>query len=88
MYDVIQVTSSSEYDQVFDYAYGISALLSDDNSATDDTGACVTRKLYEYVTKSDAEGKQYTWAELRSSYSNTVDEELKQINDVIASMTK
>ncbi len=87
MYGVIQDTSSSEYEQVFDYAYGISALLSDDNSATDDTGACVTRKLYEYVTKTNADGTQYTWAELRSTYSNTVDEELKKINDTIASMS-
>lgn len=86
MYDVIQDTSSSNYEHVFDYAYGISALLSDDNSSED--GSCVTRKLYEYVTKTDADGTQYTWSELRSSYSTVMDDELNKINATISAMTK
>lgn len=86
MYEVLQVTSSSEYEQVFDYGYGISAVLSSDNSSED--GSCVTRKLYEYVTKTDDTGKQYTWAELRSTYSNTVEDELKKINDTIDNIEK
>ena len=84
MYDVIEITASSEYDQVFDYGYGISPVMSSDSSSDD--GNCVTRKLYEYVTKNDDTGKQFTWSELRSTYSKTVDEELKNINNTIDSI--
>lgn len=84
MYEVLQVTSSSEYTQMFDYGYGISPVLSSDNASED--GSCVTRKLYEYVTKSDDTGKQFTWSELRSTYSKTVDDELSQINKTIDEM--
>ncbi len=85
MYNVLTTTASSEYDQVFDYGYGISALMSDDNSQTDGQG-CVTRRLYENVTKTDEAGQQYTWSALRTEYSNTVDQELAAINDAIDAM--
>ena len=82
MYQVIQDSSTTEYKQIFDYGYGISGTLSDDNVAED--GSCVTRKLYEYTNKTDDSGKQYTWSELRETYSPTVDSELKAINSAIA----
>ena len=81
MYQVLLDTRSTEYIQVFDYGYGISGTLSDDNVAED--GSCVTRKLYEYTNKTDDDGKRYTWAALRESYSATVESELKEINAAI-----
>lgn len=81
MYQVILDSRSTEYKQVFDYGYGISGTLSDDNVAED--GSCVTRKLYEYTNKSDEDGHQYTWSELRETYSATVESELKDINAAI-----
>lgn len=81
MYQVYIDSSSGEYTQVFDYGYGISNTLSDDNSASD--GNCVTRKLYEYVNKTDDDGHQYTWSELRESYSSVVNSELESINTSI-----
>ncbi|MGN0633878.1 MAG: ABC transporter substrate-binding protein [Oscillospiraceae bacterium] len=86
MYQVFLDASSTEYMPVFDYGYGISGTLSDDNSNED--GSCVTRKLYENTNKTDDSGHQYTWAELRESYSATVDSELKDINDAIAEYLK
>lgn len=86
MYQVFLDASSSEYLSVFDYGYGISGTLSDDNSNED--GSSITRKLYEFTNKTDDDGHQYTWAELRESYSATVDSELKDINDAIAEYLK
>lgn len=86
MYQVIVDCSSSEYNQVFDYGYGISSTMSDDNANED--GNCVTRKLYEYTNKADENGKQFSWTELRESYSATVDAELKTINDAVVSFNK
>lgn len=85
MYDVLMVTSSSEYDQVFDYGYGISSSFSDDNSVTDGSG-CTIRQLYENVIKTDDTGKQYTWSEVRSTYSKTTDDELAKVNAAIDAM--
>lgn len=82
MYQVFQDASSNENKMVFDYGYGISSTLSDDNASED--GSCVTRKLYEYTNKSDDSGKQYSWSELRQSYSATVDSELKSLNQSVA----
>ena len=81
MYQVFLDASSTEYKQVFDYGYGISGTLSDDNSNED--GNSITRKLYEFTNKTDDSGHQYTWSELRETYSATVDTELKAINEAI-----
>ena len=51
-------------------------------------GNCVTRKLYEYTNKADENGKQFSWTELRESYSATVDAELKTINDAVVAFNK
>ena len=85
MYDVLMVTSSSEYEQLFDYGYGISSSFSDDNSVTDGSG-CTMRQLYENVIKTDETGKQYTWSEVRSTYSKTTDDELAKVNAAIDAM--
>lgn len=81
MYQVFMDCSSSEYQMVFDYGYGISSSMSDDNANED--GSCVTRKLYESVNKTDENGKQYSWSEVRDSYSSTVNAELKTINEAV-----
>lgn len=86
MYQVFLDASSTEYKQIFDYGYGISGTLSSDNASED--GNCVTRKLYEFTNKTDDSGHQYSWSELRESYSATVDSELKAINDAIAEFIK
>ncbi|MBR1738984.1 MAG: extracellular solute-binding protein [Ruminococcus sp.] len=78
MYQVFLDASSNENRFMFDYGYGISYNMSDDNSSSD--GNCVTRKLYEFTNKEDENGKQYTWTELRETYASTVDSELKAIN--------
>ena len=48
----------------------------------------ITRKLYEYTNKADDNGKQFSWTELRESYSATVDAELKTINDAVVAFNK
>ena len=83
MYQVIVDASSTDYKQIFDYGYGISGTLSDDNSNED--GSCVTRKLYEYTNNTDDSGHRYTWAELRETWGPTVESELKTINAAISS---
>lgn len=82
MYQVLVDSSSSEYKQVFDYGYGISSTMSNDWANED--GNCITRKLYEFTNKQDEDGHQYTWTELRESYSATVNSELKKINEAVA----
>ena len=86
MYDVFMEASSNENKMIFDYGYGISSTLSDDNASED--GNCVTRKLYEFTNKEDDSGKQYTWTELKGAYSATVDSELKTINEAVADYIK
>ncbi|MBR1864568.1 MAG: extracellular solute-binding protein [Ruminococcus sp.] len=85
MYDVFVQASSSENRMIFDYGYGISSEMSDDNASMD--GNCITRKLYEFTNKTDDAGAQYTWTSLRETYSATVDQELKTINEAVAAYT-
>ena len=86
MYDVFVDASSNENRFIFDYGYGISSNMSDDNTASD--GNCITRKLYEFTNKADDSGKQYSWTELKETYSATVDSELKTINEAVAAYNK
>jgi len=86
MYQVFLDASSNENKMVFDYGYGISSTMSSDNASED--GNCVTRKLYEFTNKEDDSGKQYSWTELRQTYSSTVDSELKAINEAVEDYIK
>lgn len=86
MYQVLKEASGSDKKMVFDYGYGISPLLSQDSASSD--GNSVTRKLYEYTNKTDEEGHQFTWTELKQAYSGTVDSELKTINQELAKYNK
>lgn len=81
MYQVLQDASSSEYKQIFDFGYGISPTLAQDDSAKGlraPIGA-----LYEDIYKLDDNGTQRTWTALKNTYMGTVDSELKKINDKI-----
>ena len=86
MYQTFMDASSSENKFMFDYGYGISSNMSDDNANVD--GSCLTRKLYESVNREDDNGLQYTWTAVRESYSASVDSELKAINDAVSAYTK
>lgn len=85
MYQVKLDVVSDEYTLLFDYGYGVSVTLGDDNSASD--GSCVMTKLYNNVLKTDAEtSTQYTWAQVRDEFSPIVDAELSYLNDALANM--
>ncbi len=86
MYQTYMDASSPKNKFMFDYGYGISSLLSDDNANAD--GSCITRKLYESTNSEDENGVQFSWTKLRDTYSATVDSELKTINEALASYTK
>lgn len=86
MYDTFMEASDTSNKLVFDYGYGISSAMSDDNASVD--GSCITRKLYESTNREDDYGKQFSWAEVRETYSATVDTELKALNDAVTAYTK
>ncbi len=67
---------------VFDPGYGISTMLSDDdaNPLGNDSMEAVIPYLYSSVSKVDENGAHYTWATLRSTYANTVQQELDTFN--------
>ncbi|NLZ46607.1 MAG: ABC transporter substrate-binding protein, partial [Clostridiales bacterium] len=83
MYQVFVDSSSEEYTQVFDFSYGISPKFSDDNSQDDQSGS-PARNLYEFVTKSDDEGVQQTWTQVKTMYSSMLDTELSAVNKAIS----
>lgn len=85
MYAVYTEASSTKHNQVFDYGYGMSDVMSSDSASSD--GNCVTRKLYEYVTKLSDDGVQFTWSSLKNSYKSTVESEVKQVNKQLADFT-
>lgn len=72
---------------VNDPGYGISTLLSDNDSATNDTLEAVIPYLYSSVSKTDENGAQMTWAQLRDGYNNTINSELNIFNDKLEAFT-
>ena len=81
MYDVAYVEPlTDKFTRVFDPGYGISTILSDDDAATNDTREAVIPYLYTSVMKTDDNGTQFTWAQLKEQYSGTIDSELKIFN--------
>ena len=60
---------------------GISTALSDDDAATNDTKEAIIPYLYTSVMKTDENGSQYTWTQLKETYETTVESELKTFND-------
>ncbi len=81
MYQVLQDASSSEYKQIFDFGYGISSTLAEDDSAKGIRAPIGA--LYEDIYKPDDSGVQKTWTALKNSYTGTIDSELKEMNKKI-----
>ena len=73
--------SSSNWVQLIDPGYGISTTLSNDDAAANDTKEAVVAYMYSSVMKTDDDGAQYTWTQLRETYSGTIDSELKTFNE-------
>lgn len=82
MYEMAyEEVTSDNYVHMIDPGYGISTVLSDDDAALNDTKEAVIPYLYSSVMKEDENGAQYTWTQLRESYSTTVESELKTFNE-------
>ena len=82
MYNVAYVDLvTDKFTKIFDPGYGISTTLSDNDAATNDTKEAVIPYLYSSVMKTDENGSQYTWTQLKEQYKGTVDSELKTLND-------
>lgn len=82
MYNVAYVDLvTDKFTKIFDPGYGISTTLSDNDAATNDTKEAVIPYLYTSVMKTDENGSQYTWTQLKEQYKGTVDSELKTLND-------
>ncbi len=73
--------SSDNWTQIVDPGYGISITLSNDDAATNDTKEAIVSYMYSSVMKTDENGSQYTWTQLRETYRNTIDSELKTFNE-------
>lgn len=72
---------SDKFIKIFDPGYGISTVLSNDDAATNATKEAVIPYMYTSVMKEDDSGKQFTWTQLRETYSATIDSELKDFNE-------
>ncbi len=81
MYQVFLDASSSDYISVFDFGYGVSTVLAEDDSAAGKRAPIGA--LYEDIYKPDDTGVQKTWTALKNSYSGTIDSELKIINEKV-----
>lgn len=80
---------SDKFTQVYDVGYGLSSLLSDDDHANNDSKEAVIAYMYSSVSKSDYETEQqYTWTQLKSSYSGTIQSELDTVNATLAEYIK
>lgn len=72
---------SNKFVRFFDPGYGISTVLSDNDSATNATLEAVIPYLYTSVMKSDENDTQFTWSQLKDAYTPTLNSELKTFND-------
>lgn len=85
MYQVKLDVVSPEYTLLFDYGYGISPKMGDDE--TDEKKMSVVKRLYTLVVSTNEETEsQYTWSQVRDTYSPVVDAELAELNAAISSM--
>lgn len=84
MYDVRMDAISDNYMMIFDYVFGVSNTLGDENSF--DGNQKLADYLYGAVTTTDEDGNQPTWAQVREQYSATVDSEIKDINERLAAL--
>lgn len=73
--------ASENWTRIVDPGYGISVVLSNDNAATNATKEAIISYMYTSVMKTDDDGKQYTWTQLRETYKGTIESELKSFNE-------
>lgn len=81
-YDLVNIELlSDKFTQVFDAGYGISTDLSNNDAASNPTKEAIIAYMYSSVSKSDEEtGNQYTWTQLRNTYSSKIQSELDKFN--------
>lgn len=73
---------SDKFIQLVDPGTGISAEISDDDSAKNDTKQAINSYMYAATTLSDyTSGAQYSWTQVREKYNATIDSELKKFNE-------
>ncbi len=73
---------SDKFIQLVDPGTGISAEISDDSAAKNDTRQAINSYMYAGTTLSDYNtNAQYTWTQIREKYSPTIDSELKKFNE-------
>lgn len=81
MYNMaIEEPLTDKFVKVVDPGYGISTLLSNDDAATNPTKEAVIPYMYSSVMKTNEDGVQYTWTQLRETYSTSIESELKDFN--------
>lgn len=72
--------SGDNWVQLVDPGFGLTNELSNDKGASNDMKQAIITYMYTSVMKTDDDGKQYTWTQLRETYKSTIDSELKAFN--------
>ncbi|NLZ46776.1 MAG: ABC transporter substrate-binding protein [Clostridiales bacterium] len=76
---------SNKFVRLNDPGYGISSDLSNDDAATNDSKEAIVAYMYSSVLKADVDsGAQFTWTQLRASYSNKIQSELDEFNNTFS----
>ncbi|MCD8328986.1 MAG: ABC transporter substrate-binding protein [Ruminococcus sp.] len=88
-YDLMMELSDPDQNlMIFDPAYGVSALMGDDNSGFH-SGESLANYLYKATSAPDqTTGNILTWTQTKETYSATVESEVETLNESIASFTE
>lgn len=82
-YELMKYVSNPEnVVMLFEPAYGVSALMGDDNSGFE-AGVSLTNRIYASTSEADQQGNLYTWTQAREKFSPMVDAEIKKANEQI-----
>lgn len=73
---IMDLYDPDKFTQVFDYAYGISDMMSNT-----DAGGAIVQIIYEGIAN---ENEYSNWTQIKNEYSTIIDQELKTINESIA----
>lgn len=89
-YDLVnEELLSNKFVQVYDMGCGLTPELSDDDHATTPTKEAIISYMYSSVSKVDEETQsQFTWTQLKSAYSGTIQSELDKFNASYAEFIK
>ncbi len=77
-YNMMRMVNGDDYTMLFEYGYGVSAKLGDRNQF--DKNQCLIDALYGDVTVVDDETGQKTWAQVRETYEQVINQELDSLN--------